>query len=89
MWIDRSSTFALRNDGSIYLWQVDLAKEWSSAIMTLNVCAGAIVLFIPTLIAVLFNWFLSWIHGKQKERMSIAAYRLMEKSRKEEESGAE
>ncbi|SRR6266498_1055621 len=73
MWIDRNSTFALRNDGSIYLWQVDLAKEWSALIMILNVCAGAIALFIPTLIVVLLSWLLNRIHEKQRERMSIAA----------------
>ena len=66
MWIDRNSTFALRNDGSIYLWQVDLAKEWSFLTMILNVCAGAIAMFIPTLIVILFSWLLNRIHKNRE-----------------------
>lgn len=73
MWIDRNSTFALRNDGSIYLWQADLYTEWSLVLMILGVCIGAIILFIPTLIIVLFNWFLYRKRAKQSEKISVAA----------------
>jgi hypothetical protein len=72
-WIDRNSTFALRKDGSIYLWQVDLAQEWSAMLMILTVCIGAIALFIPTLIVVVFKLLSSRSHEKQRERMSTAA----------------
>jgi len=67
-WIDRNSTFALRNDGSLYLWQVDLYKEWSAALLILDVCAGAVILFVPTLIIVLFNWLLNRSNEKQREK---------------------
>jgi hypothetical protein len=71
-WIDRNSTFALRNDGSIYLWQIDLAREWSSAIVVLNMCVGAIALFILTLIVVLFGWLLDRVREKrEKEGLSL------------------
>ena len=73
MWVDRNATFALRNDGSIYLWQVDLSKEWSAALILLGVCMGAVTLFIPTFIVVFINWLLSRTREKQRERMSTAA----------------
>ena len=73
MWIDRSVTFALRNDGSIYLWQVDLSKECSAALIILGVCVGAVTLFIPTFIVVFINWLSKRVHEKQEERMSTAA----------------
>jgi hypothetical protein len=73
MWIDRNSTFALRNDGSLYLWQVDLYKEWSAALIILGMCIGAITLFIPTLIVVFINWLSNRTHEKQREKMSTAA----------------
>jgi phosphate/sulfate permease len=71
-WIDRNSTFALRNDGSIYLWQVNLASEWSAMLMILTVCTGAIALFVLTLIVVLFSWLLDHIRKKQRESLSTA-----------------
>jgi hypothetical protein len=56
MWIDQNVTFALRNDGSIYLWQVDLYREWSVVLMIAGVCLGAIMLFFPALIILLISW---------------------------------
>ena len=73
MWVDRNVTYALRNDGSIYLWQVDLPKEWSAALIILGVCIGAVTLFIPTFIVVFINWLSNRVHKKQAERMSTAA----------------
>ena len=73
MWVDRNATFALRNDGSIYLWQTNLSKEWSAALIVLGVCIGAVTLFIPTLIVVFINWLINRAHEKQRKRMSTAA----------------
>jgi len=60
MWVDYNSTFALRNDGSIYLWQVELYKEWSIVLLFSGICIGALVLFVPALVIVLFLGFLDW-----------------------------
>lgn len=56
MWVDRNFVFALRGDGTIYLWQVNLAKEWTAFVFIMGICTGALALFIPTLIVLLFNW---------------------------------
>ena len=73
MSVDRNATFALRNDGSIYLWQAVLSKEWSAALIFLGVCIGAVTLFIPTLVVVFINWLINRAHEKQRARMSTAA----------------
>lgn len=53
MWVDYDFTFALRRDGSIYLWQADLYKEWAVVLLFTGVCFGAIALLIPTFVIVL------------------------------------
>jgi hypothetical protein len=73
LWVDRNSTFALRNDGSLYLWQADLYKESSAVLIILSVCIGAIILFVPTLIIVLINWLLNRKREKQREKIPAAA----------------
>jgi hypothetical protein len=60
MWVDYDFTFALRNDGSIYLWQAELYKEWSIVLLFSGICIGALVLFVPALVIVLFLGFLDW-----------------------------
>jgi len=60
LWVDYNFTFALRKDGSIYLWQAELYKEWVVVLLFIGVCGGAIVLFIPTLVFVLFLGLLDW-----------------------------
>ena len=52
MWVDHTYTFALRKDGSIYLWQAELYKEWSFVLLIIGVCGGALVFFIPVLLLV-------------------------------------
>jgi hypothetical protein len=54
MWVDYNFTFALRKGGTIYLWRTDIYKEWEVVLLFLGVCVGGIVLFIPTLVLVLF-----------------------------------
>ena len=73
MWVDRNATFALRNDGSIYLWKADLYKEWSAVLIILSMIIGAIALFVFTLIVMFINWLLSRTHAKQREKPSAAA----------------
>jgi hypothetical protein len=69
MWADYNFTFALRKDGSIYLWQADLYKEWTVVILFVGVCGGAIVLFIPALVTVLF---LGWRDRRSKRANQIS-----------------
>ena len=57
MWVDYTVTFAFRKDGSIYLWQADLYKEWAFVLLFGGICLGALILFIPTLIAILIFGF--------------------------------
>ena len=59
-WVDQNFTFALRKDGTIYLWQADIYKEWTVVLLFILVCGGAIALLIPTLIFVLFLRLLDW-----------------------------
>jgi hypothetical protein len=47
LWVDYDFTFVLRKDGSIYLWQAELYKEWAALLLLIGVCFGAVVLFIP------------------------------------------
>jgi phosphate/sulfate permease len=58
MWVDTNFTFALRKDGSIYLWQADIFKEWAVVLLFSGICFGAIALFVPTLVYVLVLGFL-------------------------------
>jgi hypothetical protein len=60
MWVDNNYTFAVRKDGTIYLWQADLFKEWAFVLLLIGVCGGAIVLFVPTLVFVLFLGLRDW-----------------------------
>jgi hypothetical protein len=53
LWVDYDYTFALRSDGSIYLWQAELYKEWAFVLLVLGICGGAIFLFLPALAVVL------------------------------------
>jgi hypothetical protein len=53
LWIDYDFTFALRADGSIYLWQAELYKEWAFVLLVIGVCGGAMLFFLPTLVVVL------------------------------------
>ena len=53
MWVDYNYTFALRKDGSIYLWQAELYNEWAFVLLVFGVCGGAMLLFIPALAVVL------------------------------------
>jgi hypothetical protein len=53
MWVDYDVTFALREDGSIYLWQAELFKEWTFVLLVVGVCGGAMLLFLPALAVVL------------------------------------
>ena len=59
MWVDHNFTFALRKDGSIYLWQANIYKEWTLVAVFLGACVGAIALFVPTLTVVLILGFLN------------------------------
>jgi hypothetical protein len=68
MWIVRNYTFALRDDGTILLWQVDLSREWASALMFIGVCIGALALFIPTLVTVSFFALRDWLSKRQDRR---------------------
>lgn len=52
-WVDFNYTFAMRKDGSIYLWQANIFKEWTVVVFFIGVCGGALALFIPTLVVVL------------------------------------
>ncbi len=70
MWIDRNVTFALRSDGSIYLWQVDLYKEWSLVLMVLGVCFGAVVLFVLVFIIILLLWLINYLKQRRLEKPS-------------------
>ena len=65
-WVDTNFTFALRNDGSIYLWQANLYKEWSVVLLFGGVCIGALALFIPTIIIVLFLALRDWRLNRAK-----------------------
>ncbi len=53
MWVDYSYTFALRKDGSIYLWQAELYNEWAFVLLVVGVCGGGLVFFIPAIVVVL------------------------------------
>jgi hypothetical protein len=66
MWVDRNFIFALRSDGTLYLWQADIYGEWTVVIMLLGICGGAAFLFLPTLILVLS---LSWL-GRRAKRLN-------------------
>lgn len=61
MWVDRSYKFSLRWDGNIYLWEADHYGEWTSVSLLSGVCTGAIILFVPTLLFVLFSGLLGWL----------------------------
>ena len=71
MWVDFSSTFALRSDGSIYLWQAEIYNEWAFVLLVIGVCGGAIALFIPTLVVVLLLWFLDWRSKRAKAQPDL------------------
>lgn len=64
MWVDSNFIFALRNDGSLYLWQANVYREWTVVLLFIGVCGGAIVLFIPTIILALF---MGWL-GRRANR---------------------
>lgn len=53
LWVDYDFTFALRKDGSIYLWQAVLYKEWTVVLLIMGVCVGAFALFLLALLTVL------------------------------------
>jgi hypothetical protein len=67
MWVDQNFTFALREDGSIYLWQAELYKEWTFVLLFTGICFGAIVLFVPALVYVLVSVFLDWRSKRVKK----------------------
>jgi hypothetical protein len=70
MWVDYNFTFALRKDGSIYLWQAEIYKEWAFVILVVGVCGGAILLFIPVLAVVLVLAFRDW-RSKRADKTPI------------------
>jgi len=66
MWVDFDFTFALRADGSIYLWQAELFKEWAFVLLVIGVCGGAILLFLPALAVVLILGIRDWRSKRAK-----------------------
>jgi len=61
MWQDYNSTFALLNDGTIRVWQVNVNGEGSFMLFMIVPVFGAIALFVLTLIFVLFSVFFDWL----------------------------
>lgn len=53
LWVDFDFTFALRQDGNIYLWQAEIYNEWAFVLVAIGVCGGAMLLFVPVLVVVL------------------------------------
>ena len=68
MWVCRSFTFALRDDGTIYLWQADINKDYANAGLFFGICIGSIALFIPTLLFVLFLRLLDWLSNRVNKK---------------------
>ena len=60
MWVDYNFTFALRKDGSLYLWQAKIYREWAVVLLFFGVCGGAIALFVPVLVLVLLLGLRDW-----------------------------
>jgi hypothetical protein len=70
-WVDYNSTFVLRNDGNIYLWQAELYKEWSVVLLFSGICIGALVLFVPALVIVLFLGLRDWRSRRANKNIAI------------------
>ncbi len=73
MWVDRNFIFALRDDGSIYLWQANIYGEWAAVLLFIGICFGAITLFILTLIVIIINWLTHRANKGSIEKISNAA----------------
>jgi hypothetical protein len=71
MWVDHNFTFALQEDGNIYLWQAELYKEWTVVLLFGGICFGAIVLFVPALLYVLVSVFLDRRSKRVKNNAGI------------------
>lgn len=69
-WQDENNTFALLNDGTIYLWQASLYGEGAFFLLWYGVIAGAVVLFVLTLIFVLFFLLIDWLSNAARSKQA-------------------
>jgi hypothetical protein len=73
--LNRNFIYALRNDGTIYLWHTDIyTGEGEDLYNIVYVCFGGIAFFIPILILVLFFEFIDRLSNhakKQKKEINI------------------
>lgn len=66
MWNERNNTFALLNDGTIRLWQVNVhgGEGVDLIIYIVSPIFGAMVLFVLTVILLLFSALIDWLSNK-------------------------
>lgn len=67
MWYQNNNTFALLNDGTIYLWQASVHGEWSAMVFMISPVFGAIALFVLTLFFVVISVFFDWLSNKANQ----------------------
>lgn len=69
IWQDQNNTFALLNDGNIYLWEVYLYGEGSVLLLIYGAGFGAIVLFVFVLFFILLVGFFDWVSDRAKKKV--------------------
>ncbi len=55
IWQDYSTVYALRSDGSIWVWSFTSGGEWGLFALLFGTCIGAAALFVLALVVILFS----------------------------------